>query len=215
MAERAAAKEFNDLSGEEKDLLRALIPKQVNECGSCSMCCTAPAIAPDDATMPMTAPKPAGEACQYCDVKGGCRVYNSRPEVCQDYYCLYSLGLSQFHPPEVGVAWTVQPVIGHVGKFVVTGHCLDTESVLSDARNLQEIASFFVELKVDAVVLRDPERGYQFCAFDQGDGEFIVASKQADIDPNDPLHSTILPETERHSPYGMAFKVEKVEKKAG
>jgi len=50
-------------------------------CGACVMCCTALEI-PELA-------KPAGPACPHCILTGGCTIYQSRPQVCRAFECLW------------------------------------------------------------------------------------------------------------------------------
>jgi len=53
------------------------------ECGDCKACCFHAEI--DEIE------KPAGEWCQHCDVKAslGCRIYDSRPQMCADFECAW------------------------------------------------------------------------------------------------------------------------------
>ena len=51
------------------------------KCGTCTTCCK---------TLKIDAPelkKLADVLCQHCTKGGGCKVYGSRPQVCQDWYC--------------------------------------------------------------------------------------------------------------------------------
>lgn len=50
-------------------------------CGTCTACCKVFAI--------MELAKPAGSWCQHCDVGVGCKIYDKRPEVCNDFACLW------------------------------------------------------------------------------------------------------------------------------
>jgi uncharacterized protein len=66
-------------------------------CGSCSFCCKVLEIE--------EFPKKAGVNCAHCLSGGGCGVYESRPQVCRDYYCDWKedRGLSpQYRPDRVG-----------------------------------------------------------------------------------------------------------------
>ena len=55
-------------------------------CGNCSLCCKLQAIPELD--------KPADKWCQHCRPgKGGCSIYNDRPNVCRAYMCLWLDGL--------------------------------------------------------------------------------------------------------------------------
>jgi hypothetical protein len=54
-----------------------LVPRR--ECGACTACCSVMAIDKPDIQ------KAAGALCRYCD--GGCTIYETRPHVCQGFYC--------------------------------------------------------------------------------------------------------------------------------
>jgi hypothetical protein len=58
-----------------------MAPAPGKSCGSCTMCCKVLEI--DHFK------KPAGKLCQFCTLGSGCTVYESRPEVCRDYECLW------------------------------------------------------------------------------------------------------------------------------
>jgi hypothetical protein len=51
-----------------------------NTCGTCNACCRAFAI-PDL--------KKAGEWCKHCHIGVSCRIYESRPEACSSFECLW------------------------------------------------------------------------------------------------------------------------------
>jgi hypothetical protein len=55
-------------------------------CGSCSLCCKLP---------PFEEPgfkKPANEWCPHCAPgKGGCQIFETRPQTCRDFWCLWML----------------------------------------------------------------------------------------------------------------------------
>jgi hypothetical protein len=68
----------------------ALIPTRA--CGTCTVCCTVPAIDDDIIT------KAPNTACRHCaDTRctgtghAGCAVYETRPKVCRDFYCAWRL----------------------------------------------------------------------------------------------------------------------------
>jgi hypothetical protein len=54
-----------------------------NHCGDCKLCCKLLAI------VELPEPKPRGEWCPNCDVKGsaGCKIYDNRPHECQQFIC--------------------------------------------------------------------------------------------------------------------------------
>lgn len=57
--------------------MNSLVPGR--ECGECTLCCIVPGIdKPDMQKQPKS-------VCRHCDK--GCTIYETRPEVCRDYYC--------------------------------------------------------------------------------------------------------------------------------
>jgi hypothetical protein len=76
-----------DTSGE--NILRITAPAQGRSRGQCSLCCKLSFI-----EAPLN--KPAGIWCQHCRPgKGGCSIYDERPEPCRDFLCLW-LAFSYF-----------------------------------------------------------------------------------------------------------------------
>jgi hypothetical protein len=51
------------------------------DCGSCTACCRVYAIPSLD--------KPAGKWCDHCAIGTGCKIYETRPELCIDFKCLW------------------------------------------------------------------------------------------------------------------------------
>ncbi len=49
------------------------------DCGGCTMCCKLLSIAELD--------KPRAVWCPHCDKKRGCKIYDSRPAPCREFYC--------------------------------------------------------------------------------------------------------------------------------
>jgi hypothetical protein len=73
------------------------------DCGGCTVCCTA---------LPVDEPalrKQANVDCPQCDVGGGCRVYDRRPQTCREFFCgwraLPKLG-DEWRPDRSGVMVT-------------------------------------------------------------------------------------------------------------
>jgi hypothetical protein len=58
--------------------MTVLVPGR--ECGSCNICCIVPAIDKPEIQ------KASGSVCRNC-TEAGCGIYESRPDVCRDYYC--------------------------------------------------------------------------------------------------------------------------------
>ena len=55
----------------------------INHCGSCTACCRIFDI-PE-------LKKPAGKWCEHCEIGRGCTIYESRPQMCVDFECLWLL----------------------------------------------------------------------------------------------------------------------------
>lgn len=53
------------------------------ECGECTACCVVLLIDDDDFK------KPADQTCSNLIDKGGCKIYSTRPSVCQDWHCAW------------------------------------------------------------------------------------------------------------------------------
>lgn len=73
-------------------------------CGECSFCCKVLEITELDKT--------AGVWCEHCRKTGGCGVYETRPDVCRDYECLWKgdRGMSaQLRPDRVGAILMEDP----------------------------------------------------------------------------------------------------------
>ena len=51
------------------------------DCGSCTVCCKSPAI--DSPELQKT----TGVLCRHCVEGAGCQIYQSRPQVCRDWFC--------------------------------------------------------------------------------------------------------------------------------
>ena len=52
-----------------------------NHCGSCTACCRVFAIPALE--------KPAGKWCDHCAIGVGCKIYEQRPTMCQEFECLW------------------------------------------------------------------------------------------------------------------------------
>src|SRR5262249_13439594 len=73
---------FTDNGGEAENYVASKAAKLGRACGSCSLCCKVLDI-PDLA-------KPQNKWCQHCKPgRGGCAIYNERPDVCKAFACLW------------------------------------------------------------------------------------------------------------------------------
>src|SRR5215475_13720877 len=110
----------------------------MRECGGCTLCCKIPRI--DEVV------KASNEWCRHCDIGKGCKIYGTRPKVCQDFKCwwleheempeemrpdkvhMYGAGKPEDEIVKVRVdtdyqwAWKGSPVVGYfreAGKHVL------------------------------------------------------------------------------------------------
>ena len=71
-------------SGEDCDgtIMKTLDkPAPGRSCGSCTMCCKVLGI--------KELAKPVGKWCSHCDIGKGCKIYDTRPQECQTFHCLW------------------------------------------------------------------------------------------------------------------------------
>lgn len=182
---------YGELTERQQAIINDLSPKPVRQCGTCSVCCRAPAIEPI-AILPRDNidPKPCGETCRHCISGGGCDRYDNRPNICRSYQCLWVLGvLPEKHMPEdVGVCWTFQ---ANDGGLLLMGHAFDLQPVLKDRRNMAVISDFLQREGMVGVTIRTPKEAISFLP------NGIAA--HALIDQSDPLKQKIDHTTERHT----------------
>jgi hypothetical protein len=161
---------YPNISKEEEDFIQSLMPDAVNPCGDCTLCCTAPAIEANVVSAPLTAPKPAGQACEYCD-GAGCMVYDRRPDICKSYMCFYSLGFTNNSPKDTGICWSAQPpgeaIPGQPEAWVATGHSHAAEDAMQNERNVNDMARL-LNMGAVMVIVRDADKVMQFVPKDGG-----------------------------------------------
>lgn len=63
------------------DYRSSLVPGR--DCGGCVACCTVPAIDTEEFY------KSVGVACRHCTAGNGCAIYDSRPQICRAYHCVW------------------------------------------------------------------------------------------------------------------------------
>lgn len=90
------------MSRKEHMLTLPVLPGR--DCGGCTACCTV--LPADDPTLK----KQSGVDCAHCDVGAGCRIYETRPQTCRDFFCgwraLPKLG-DEWRPDRSGVMITL------------------------------------------------------------------------------------------------------------
>lgn len=121
------------------------------ECGECNVCCVAPSIKQPD--LPF---KPAGKPCEHCTAKGGCGIYDSRPELCKSYLCLYLTEMVDHRPDSDGVAWTLQEHPCPGGMLLLMGHCKSVADAVR-VKSVMETLKRFLDKSdmITSAVLRD------------------------------------------------------------
>ena len=69
---------------------------KMRSCGDCNMCCKLPEINFKELK------KKSFEWCKNCEIGVGCKIYDTRPKGCKDFYCLYHGGMTNLKPNKVG-----------------------------------------------------------------------------------------------------------------
>jgi hypothetical protein len=97
------------------------------ECGECTACCQQLAIDVPEIQ------KPAGLMCKHCIISGGCGIYQTRPNICRDWFCgwrRFGWLKNTWRPDKVGIlVWTIDnPDSSEISGgtalvFVVIGNC--------------------------------------------------------------------------------------------
>ena len=65
-----------------------------NKCFDCNMCCKLPEIP--------SISKKSFSWCKDCNIGVGCKIYESRPQKCKDFYCMYYAGETDLKPNKCG-----------------------------------------------------------------------------------------------------------------
>jgi len=66
-------------------------------CGECTTCCNTTAV--------LALNKPEHQWCTHCDIGKGCKIYETRPSGCKDFYCdwLKGVGEEDQRPDKTGI----------------------------------------------------------------------------------------------------------------
>jgi Fe-S-cluster containining protein len=125
-------------------------------CGSCTLCCTVMKVA-------MEPPKPARSPCQFC-TKGGCSIYDERPDPCRDFACLWLASqdqplarlISALRPDRTGVVLEVN------SKSYVIAHChypaaWRREPMITFLKGVAARTRVLIEPSGEEVLLLDPD----------------------------------------------------------
>jgi hypothetical protein len=101
----------------------------MNKCGTCTTCCTICEIPELN--------KPAGQLCKH--YSNGCTIYDTRPEACKNFHCLYVLQNipEHYRPDNLGVMFEKRPGYGFwVGVETVKG-ALHSKNTLNVVKALE------------------------------------------------------------------------------
>ncbi len=115
-------------------------------CGQCTLCCRLPEIEEFS--------KPANDWCGHCAPDRGCRIYDSRPRLCRDFFCRYMTDAS------MSEIWA--PTISHMmvynqGPQITVLVDPDHEAIWANAPYLQEIEGWALQA--------EPSGGYVIVYF--------------------------------------------------
>jgi hypothetical protein len=87
------------------------------ECGTCTLCCKVYAV-------PSLA-KPAGKWCAHCTPGRGCGIWQTRPDHCRSFFCMYMtegwLG-AEWKPERSKFVMTIDPVSRYMNVQMDPGH---------------------------------------------------------------------------------------------
>jgi hypothetical protein len=110
-------------------------------CGPCSLCCKLLPI------FGLPKPKPRGQWCPHCKPgRGGCVIYESRPEECRIFYCGWLMG---HLPPEWYPQHSKMVVAFYPRPFGVGSDCLVTVDPAYAGRWREE--PYYSQIKQNAV----------------------------------------------------------------
>lgn len=89
---------IDTINSETRSLINTMFDNEQNSCGECNLCCKLPEISEMQ--------KPSLKTCQYL-INEKCSVYNTRPKVCQNFYCGYrnikKLNNEKYRPDKCGL----------------------------------------------------------------------------------------------------------------
>jgi hypothetical protein len=84
-------------------------PPAVRACGTCTMCCKVFRI--EDLA------KPAGKWCPHCAIGAGCKIYETRPQQCRAFDCVWIQDPSMpdsWKPEHTKIVFSVWPATGFI-----------------------------------------------------------------------------------------------------
>jgi hypothetical protein len=132
-------------------------PAPGRACGNCTLCCKVIGIG--------VLQKPAGAWCPHCKIGGGCSIYESRPEECRDFFCMWladsRLG-EEWKPdrakmvvttadegrtmeircdPGFPQAWRHEPYRGQIGEWALAARAFDGMVIVCVGKRVTLIAA--------------------------------------------------------------------------
>ena len=126
-------------------------------CGSCYMCCTLMGVPEID--------KKDGEPCKYAKkgpCKDACTIYETRPQACRDFECLWLLGFGEERDKP-----DKSKVIFVTGRSPVVGDYLTVRAYRSGAYETKRMEVIINAISATMLVLLIDERGNRkFCGPD-------------------------------------------------
>ena len=156
-----------------------------NRCGSCALCCLIPVV-PEIA-------KPINFWCAFCDTVTGCKIYNTRPQSCRTYFCLWYVN------PQMPI--TLRPdMCGVIFEKLVDGH---TYLALVDPK--REYA--WKEAQVLAVITQLNKQGFSVVAtsgMDKSNNTFLAPGKNLENLKADIIHTLKMANNKIESQNGNA-----------
>ena len=79
------------------------------DCGGCTMCCKLIGVPAME--------KPPGQWCSECEIAVGCKIHETRPQMCRDFLCAWAQGIAPLNAKpdrtRVVLSWTLD------GKYPV------------------------------------------------------------------------------------------------
>jgi len=135
-------------------------------CAGCTLCCKLLEIEELE--------KPEGKWCPDCAPKSGCRIYDRRPPVCKNFYCLYLIS------PRLGDHWKPSK-----SKMIVGTTRLKVMNIYVDDSNHSRWRQrrYFEDIKIWAVDMLN--LGGHLMIVEGGDHTLILPNKEINFGPLD------------------------------
>ena len=105
---------------------------KTRKCGDCNLCCK----------LPHTDFKKEYEWCSNCEIGVGCKIYETRPQVCKDFSCLWKKGLieEELKPNKVGFYIVPEMAVSYRDKiFTIYAETHKVDNVLKKLKDIDHI----------------------------------------------------------------------------